>query len=305
MADDIIWKGILEEVFDDLLRFMYPEADQVFDLTQPIDFLDKELAQIFPMREKTIGTRFVDKLARVQLRDGGKKWILCHVEIQKKSEKGFAKRMFTYFYRIFDRYNCPITAIAIATGRYGSNLPQHYFIESIGTELIYKYNKICIEDFSDKELIANNNPFSLIVLAAKKALLKGKDLEELLLKEKVAIADLLLKRGYDQRKTYAILRFLNSCILFKNPETYATFDNEIDQLTLKTKTMGMKEAVQEIRRLEAIEAREDGFRKGRMKEKTLFVERLLETYEMSDTEIADVADVTEALVKRLRKRAEK
>lgn len=303
--DDIIWKAVLEEVFEDLLRFIYPEADQVFDLTQPVDFLDKELSELYPEPEETNDNRFVDKLVRVRLRGGGRQWILCHVEVQKKNEKDFARRMFTYFYRVHDRYNCPITAIAIATGRYGHNLPQSYIFESLGTELRYKYNKICIRSFSDKELMANKNPFSLIVLAAKKALLTGKDLEEMLLKEKVAIAGLLLKRGYSQQKTNAILRFLNNCIRFKNPETYITFEKEIDQLTSKTNTMGMKEADLEIRRIEAEEALEKGFRKGRMKEKALFVERLLEMYEMSDTEIADVADVTEAFVKRLRKRVEK
>jgi hypothetical protein len=30
--NDILWKGIIEEVFDDLLRFIFPEADKVFDI---------------------------------------------------------------------------------------------------------------------------------------------------------------------------------------------------------------------------------------------------------------------------------
>ena len=44
---DILWKGVLEEVFDDFLRFFYPEADKIFDLSRGITFLDKELAQLY------------------------------------------------------------------------------------------------------------------------------------------------------------------------------------------------------------------------------------------------------------------
>lgn len=47
--DDLLWKGILEEVFDDFLRFMYEEADAVYDLNKEIAFLDKEIEQLFPL----------------------------------------------------------------------------------------------------------------------------------------------------------------------------------------------------------------------------------------------------------------
>ncbi|QNL48123.1 hypothetical protein H8S90_15050 [Olivibacter sp. SDN3] len=46
--DDLLWKGILEEVFDDFLRFMHGNADEVYDLDKGIVFLDKELEQLFP-----------------------------------------------------------------------------------------------------------------------------------------------------------------------------------------------------------------------------------------------------------------
>ena len=39
--NDILWKGMLEGVFDDLLRFVFPKADRIFDLEHGFDFLDK------------------------------------------------------------------------------------------------------------------------------------------------------------------------------------------------------------------------------------------------------------------------
>jgi hypothetical protein len=46
--DDILWKVVIEEVFDDLLRFVHSDADQVYDLERGFEFLEKELAEMDP-----------------------------------------------------------------------------------------------------------------------------------------------------------------------------------------------------------------------------------------------------------------
>jgi hypothetical protein len=54
-------------------------------------------------------------------------------------------------------------------------------------------------DYDDKGLTESNNPFAMVVLAAKKALLRGKDLDEELLKQKLLIAKLLYRKGFRKR----------------------------------------------------------------------------------------------------------
>ncbi len=49
---DILWKVILEEVFGDLLRFIYPDADEVYDMERGFEFLDKELAELNPQPDE-------------------------------------------------------------------------------------------------------------------------------------------------------------------------------------------------------------------------------------------------------------
>jgi hypothetical protein len=95
---DILWKGMLEEVFEDLLRFIDPEIDKELDLSRGVEFLDKELAEMYPEQEKKSSTRVVDKLVKVYLRDGGERWMLLHVEVQGKNEKGFAERMLAFLF---------------------------------------------------------------------------------------------------------------------------------------------------------------------------------------------------------------
>ena len=80
--DDSIWKVVMEEVFDDLLRFVYPDADHVYDLGRGFEFLEQELAQLYPDPEEANDTRYADKLVKVYTREGQEEWVFFHVEIQ-------------------------------------------------------------------------------------------------------------------------------------------------------------------------------------------------------------------------------
>src|SRR5882672_4367393 len=137
---DILWKGIIEEVFDDLLRFIWPEADRIFDMNRKFGFLDKELSALYPEPQKAAGVRFVDKLVQVYRLGGGTEWLLVHLEVQETNEKGFPERMFRYYYRIFDKERRPVTAVAIFTGADGHKIPDEYSQHCLGSEVRYKYN---------------------------------------------------------------------------------------------------------------------------------------------------------------------
>jgi predicted transposase/invertase (TIGR01784 family) len=295
--NDMLWKVMLEEVFDDLLRFVFPKADQVFDMKRGFEFLDKELAEMYPKPEKKSDTKFVDKLVKVYQKDGSEEWVLCHVEVQGKDEPTFAKRMFKYYCRIFDRFDRPMTAIAIFTGRDGKKLPGMYVRRYEGAELTYKYNTLCILDYEDKRLAASKNPFALVMLAAKKALLRGKHLDEILLKEKLSIAKLLIRRGFSESKTAAILSFLHNYVRFAKPETNRIFERELDLITGKTNTMGI---IEYVKQMKLDEAREEGVEKGRTEERIQVVKRLL-AKQFSPKDIAIIAGVTVAFVEKVKK----
>jgi hypothetical protein len=96
---DILWKTIIEEVFADLLRFIYPDADQKYDMDRGFEFLDKELAELHMEPDEEKDSRFADKLVKVYRRDGVEQWLLLHIEVQgdTSDRDAFAERMFTYF----------------------------------------------------------------------------------------------------------------------------------------------------------------------------------------------------------------
>jgi hypothetical protein len=59
---DIFWKGMIEEVIEDLLLFVEPEIGKELDLGRGFQFMDKELAEMYPEPTKPANTKVVDKL---------------------------------------------------------------------------------------------------------------------------------------------------------------------------------------------------------------------------------------------------
>ena len=293
-----MWKVVMEEVFDDLLRFCFPDAAIAYDLDRGFEFMDKELAELYPEPEKDSDTRFADKLVKVYHRDGAEEWVLLHVEIQgdTAARLQFSERMFRYFYRILDRFRRPVSAIAIFTGQDGKRMPDRYEYVYRTTRLMYHYHTLSILDFKDTDLEAQDNPFALVVLAAKTALLAGKIPERQLLERKVALARRLFQKGYAANKIRAILRFLENAILFENPEMNRIFTAQI-QSQDKSNTMGIDEYMQMVGREEGIEI---GVEKGRAEERQTLVENLLSQTEFSDEKIAILANVTVDFVNEIK-----
>jgi hypothetical protein len=91
---DIGWKEGLEFYFEPAMELMFPDAHAQIDWSRGYEFLDKELQQILP--ESEIGPRYVDKLAKVYLKNGDEHWVLLHVDVQGDPQKHFSQRMYVY-----------------------------------------------------------------------------------------------------------------------------------------------------------------------------------------------------------------
>ncbi len=202
--------------------------------------------------------------------------------------------MFEYGLRLFDRFNAPVAAIAVFTGDKQQKRPDHYRRKVLDTEIIYKYRTYHIFDHSEEELLAMDNPFALIVLTARKALLEGKVPEEQLNAERTLIARAMITSGrYSHEQIERFIWFLTNMIFVKNPELNRNFDREIDSLTGRTNVMGIIETVKELTRQEGIEL-------GAEKKSYLFVENLIVKFGFSDEQAAEAATVPLSFVRKVR-----
>ncbi|SDK41422.1 conserved hypothetical protein (putative transposase or invertase) [Pedobacter sp. ok626] len=252
--DDELWKGILADVFEDFLRFFFPDADDLFDFKKKFVFLDKEFNRLFPPEEGSAGVRFVDKLVKVYLKDGGSKFILIHVEIQgSKGHEELSSRMFRYFYRAKDKHNVSITAFAILIDDVKSYHPKVYNEEYLGTKLNYEFNTYKLLDQDEEKLRANPNPFAVVALTVLMALKNKKINDEGLKNIKMDLTRELIKRKLTKVKHEKIMAFLAYYVNFENPEMMIKFEEEVRKLTGKTAPMGVKEILLERRLKEGIE----------------------------------------------------
>ena len=258
--DDILWKALLEDIFDDFLRFFFPDADSRFDFSKDFEFLDKELEQLFPPQGDEFAPLYVDKLIKVHTVDGNVDWILVHIEVQGYAEDDFPKRMFRYYSRIADKYDRPITAFAIFTDSNKNFYPIHHEVDYLGTKLFYSFNTFKIMEQDDALLHANNNPFAIAVLTAKLALTGKKVDDQQIFNQGINLAKRLFTKQIPKLKIQSLMYFLRYYIRFDKQEMITKFENEISTLTEGVRTMGIEEFL-------IYRAEKQGIEQGRQEER--------------------------------------
>lgn len=167
---DSPWKNTLEWYFEDFMAFFFPDAHVDIDWKKPVEFLDKELQQV--VSDAELGRRYADKLVKVWKKNGDEQWVLAHVEVQGEPEAHFERRMYTYNYRIFDKYNRPVASLAVLTDDRTTWRPEHFGYELWGCIINFAFPVCKLIDYrADLEkLEANINPFATVVMAHLKTL---------------------------------------------------------------------------------------------------------------------------------------
>lgn len=299
---DYLWKGIVEDLFEYLLRFLYPNADQIFDLSRGVTFLDTELEQLFPPEDDEYAQKMVDKLVKLYTHDGAEEWVLFHIEVQGLYRQDFPERMFRYYIRIFDKHGRPITAWAILTEGARKARPDNYGRSFLGTQLTYRYNVLKISELDDDALFADPNPFGLAVLAAKTAFM-GREIKDrkerdlALLEAKLRLMKAMLTRNIPKDKIKSLIIFLTYYVNFVFKETSAIFEMEKRELTGGSDTMGIEQLLIET---EKKRSEKRGIEKGAEQKSYEVVSNLLAAGKFTDSEIANFATVSEDFVKKVR-----
>ena len=209
--NDTAWKEIIEKLTGDFLDYFMPDVSGDLDPAGGFTFLTDELQEIEPPGEEQ--NRYVDKLLKVRLRDKGEHWILIHVEIQGYKEKDFPKRMFRYFYRLMDKFDKDVTAIAIFTDAHKTFKPGRFDYSCYGTKLRYEYRTFKVLDVSEEKELerSKENPFSLVVLTALEMIKAGNDLTKRL-EYKTALIRRMIFSGFEPEKIRAMFRFIDVAV---------------------------------------------------------------------------------------------
>ena len=291
ISKDTLWKGIIENLVDDFIRHFFPDYVEEIDFERGFEFLDTELQKLMP--DNPGQNRHADKLIRVWLKDGQEAWFLIHVEVQGYQDSQFAVRMFEYMYRIRDKYQRPVTGLAIYTDW---NRSYHYtqFAEAfLGTEVIYRFNTYILRDHPVAELMQNSNPFAAVMEAAWQQLGKKKT-DDQLYSTKLDLIKSLLNCKVSREKIISVINFVKYFVPFTNSENLLKFEQDFNELIKANQPMRLEEAILE-------EVKQQGIEQGIELEKQVFVQKLWSLQEFPLEKIALLVDLSpERLLEILR-----
>ena len=283
-AKDILWKGVIEDLFADFLYFFYNDAKEIFDMDRGFEFLDKELGQLYPGQDIR-HPKFVDKLVKVYKKNGVEEWLLIHIEVQGYNDKLFTRRMFTYFCRILDRFDKEVASIAIFTDGDKGYRPARYKYNCLDTDIIFRFKTYKVKGQDIMALENSDNPFAIVVLTVLIALQKSERTPEDLLNLSLDIARRLFRKGFSRQKINTLLDFLQSYVHLDNKEMFFKFEEGLDAIINKEKPMGIRELATEL-------FKEVGREEGEKKAQTTVITNLLSKSSHSLQEIADFAGVS-------------
>lgn len=241
IAKDTLWKGIIENLVDDFVVYFFPNFVHVIDFERPFEFLDTELQKIIPDNEGT--DRHADKLIKARLKEGEEVWFLVHVEIQGYADPLFATRMYEYAYRIRDKFQRQLTALAIYTDWNRRYHFKEYCETFMGTKLLYQFNTYVLRDNPPSVLAQDANPFAAVMEAAWLQLGGEKKTDDQLYSDKLDLIRRLLKRKVSREKIVSIVNFIKFFAPFTNSENLLKFESDLNQLINADQPMGIQEAI--------------------------------------------------------------
>lgn len=301
---DSPWKMALEAYFEEFLGLLFPAINQHVDWSKGYSFLDNELQQITADAES--GRRYADKLIKVYAKDGSETWVLIHVEVQGEPEEYFAERMFTYQYRLRDRYNMDVVSLAVLADTRKSFRPTTFHYQRWGCELTFTFPTAKLIDWEVRwaELETSNNVFALVVMAQ----IQAKRLKDSASRKdtKIALIRLLYERGYQREQILRLFNIIDWMIqLPKN------VDPEFAQAVYAIQEEKHMPYVNTIERLGIekgrLEGRQEGRLEGRQEAERLALEskrnaarKLIALTEMNDQLIAEIEELPIEEVEKLR-----
>ena len=264
------WKSIIELYFRDFISFFFPWIEPDIDWSQQIRFLDKELQKV--VRDAEVKKRYADKLVEVRRRNGEMTLVLCHIEVQSQEEGDFAARMYSYNYRLRDRYNCSVASLAILGDERSNWRPTHFQDRLWGCAVSFEFPIAKLLDYqSDWAALENSqNLFATIVMAH----LKTKETHDAPTDRKTwkfHLMTMLYDRGFRQQDILELYNFLDW--LMQLPEELERqFQLEIEQFE---EARHMK-YVTSIERMAEERGIEEGREEGREEERRSLALKMLQ-----------------------------
>jgi hypothetical protein len=272
---DSAWKDILDYYLKDFLDYCLTELSEQIDWNKGWTSLDKELQSI--TKDNLTGKRLVDKLIKVSLKTGKDQWLLIHIEVQGNPDSLFPERMFTYSYRLYDKYKQPLYCCAILTDDRVDWRPNHHEISLADFKLRVDYHVVKLLDYrAEKEKLENDmNPFASVILVQLAAVETKNKSDQVRLNIKLALTKRLYKKGFTKEQIQKLYLFIDWLINLPEPleaeylkEIYELEESQAMSYISNAERFGIEKGI--------IKGRLEGQMAGRIEGESVLLAKLLQ-----------------------------
>jgi hypothetical protein len=225
---DSPWKEALDEYLEPCFDLLFPFAHAEIDWSKKAISLDKELQKV--AHDAEVGRRYVDKLYQVHLKNGDKREILLHVELQAQRDRGFEERMFVYNYRAYDQKHQPVASFAILADDEPNWRPIQFGWTILGCTHTMKFVPAKLLDWAPRwqELETHPNLFAKVVLAHLKMMETRND-SAARFQWKIRFVQALYDQGLSEPVVLKLFRFID-WLMYLPPALEGLFWRQVHEI---------------------------------------------------------------------------
>ena len=158
---DRLFKELIETFFLDFVDLFLPDVGEYLD-RESISFLDKEL-----FTDVTSGeSHEADLLVKGRFR-GEDAFFLIHIEAQSTKEMSFARRMFRYFARLYDKFDIPVYPVALFSYDAPLKLEEDTHLVAFPNRVIchFSYHAIQLNQLNWRDFLKKENPVAVALMS--------------------------------------------------------------------------------------------------------------------------------------------
>jgi hypothetical protein len=217
--NDKLFKELLSNLFIEFVDLFFPDLSQYLDATS-VQLLDKELFVNVAAGE----THEADLVIKAQYQ-GQNTFFLVHIEAQAQYQKSFSQRMFSYFARLYDKYQLPVYPIAIFSYNSAQKQePSEHVIAFPNFQVLqFNYRTVQLSRLAWRDYVNSANPVAAALMAKMKIAPQDR------VKVKLECLRLLVTLKVDPARSELIGNFINTYLKLTAAEE-RQFEQAIQQI---------------------------------------------------------------------------